>query len=129
LCRSGFVVGRVDNLAHQKPSTDSRLSMHDKLPERITVRETALTLGVSPQLVYRLFHAGKLLGLKVEGAVRINRASLDEYIAAHSNAPPQVLVPGAAEAPPPSGPATPPPAPRRRRVARRETGYRFVPRE
>src|SRR6266542_1971026 len=47
-------------------------------PQRLAVRQVAAELGVSPQTIYRLFHAGKLLGLQVETAVRIDRASLDE---------------------------------------------------
>ncbi len=97
-------------------------------PQRLAVRQVAAELGVSPQTIYRLFHAGKLLGLQVETAVRIDRASLDEYIAAHRNVQPQVETspPGAVAAERPEPPPTPPPSPRRK-ATRREKGFRFFP--
>jgi excisionase family DNA binding protein len=54
----------------------------------LTARQASLRLGVSDKMVYKLFHAGKLKGLKIEGAVRIEAASVDAYIAAHSNTQP-----------------------------------------
>jgi excisionase family DNA binding protein len=62
------------------PTTTSQL---------LTAKQCAARLGVSDKFVYRLFHAKKLRGLQVEGAVRIYLASLEEYIRAHSNAPPE----------------------------------------
>jgi excisionase family DNA binding protein len=62
----------------------------------LTARQAAARLGVSDKLVYRMFHAGKLRGVKVEGAVRIYTAAVEDYIRAHTNRPPE-----APAAPPP----------------------------
>jgi excisionase family DNA binding protein len=66
-------------------------------PALLTARQAAALLGVSDKMVYKLFHARKLRGLKVEGAVRITAASVEDYIRGHTNCPPEA-------------PAEPPPA-------------------
>jgi excisionase family DNA binding protein len=79
-----------------------------------TVRRAAQQLGVSRQLVYRMFQSGTLPGIKVEGAVRISTAGLSEYIRQHSNAP----TPAEEEEPR---------APQRPDRRLRPTRFRFVP--
>ena len=55
----------------------------------LTVRQAARQLGnVSTKLVYKLFHAGELAGVKVAGTVRIRAASVAAYLEAHSNQKP-----------------------------------------
>ncbi len=85
----------------------------------LTAAEAAAMLGVSAKLVYRLFHRGELEGVKVAGAVRIHRASVDAYLSAHSNKKPAPLV----EVPP----QQPTPQPKRRRRTARSEGFRFLP--
>ncbi len=92
--------------------------------KRLTVLETSTELGVSKQLVYRLFHGGELLGIQVGRAVRIDRDSLDDYIARHKNKGPRDEAPAAPVAVP--VPVNPQPRPRRR-AARAEV-FRFLPR-
>jgi excisionase family DNA binding protein len=91
-------------------------------PKRVKVRQAAAHLGVSPQMIYRLFHGGELRGLQIGRAVRIDRDSLLAYEAAHQNKGPEVPIP-----PAPPTPADPPtPWPRRR--AKRAAGFQFFPR-
>src|SRR6266545_5396222 len=85
-----------------------------------------ITSATMPQFVYKRFHVGELRGLKVGGAVRIDRDSLDADVAAHQNVQPQVEAPGAiALQPEPFSSPLPP----RRKARRREMGYRHVLRE
>lgn len=49
----------------------------------LTVRQVADRLSVSTKLIYKMFSAGKLDGYKIEGAVRIDEASLDAYLQAN----------------------------------------------
>ena len=99
-------------------------------PPFVTVRQAAEALGVSIKLVYKLFHAKRLRGIKVESAVRIDRESLQEYVRRHQNTPPREDDPGAGgngharqEPEPATGP--------RRRATRRPTraGFVFLPSE
>jgi excisionase family DNA binding protein len=53
--------------------------------EFLTAKQAGQRLGVSDKMAYRLFHERKLRGLKVEGAVRIYAASVEEYIRTHTN--------------------------------------------
>jgi excisionase family DNA binding protein len=83
----------------------------------LTVKEAARGLcGVSSKLVYAMFHEGKLLGHKIEGTIRIERASVEAYLVAHSNEKAQ---PVAAE------PLTVNPKPINRR--KRADRFRFFP--
>jgi excisionase family DNA binding protein len=87
----------------------------------MTAAEAAAMLGVSAKLVYKLYHRGELEGVKVAGAVRIHRASVDDYLSKHSNAKP---------APPVEVPVTPPQPtqrPKRRRRSAGAAGFQFLP--
>jgi excisionase family DNA binding protein len=74
-------------------------------------------LGVSAKLIYRLFHRGELEGVKVAGAVRIHRSSVEAYLSAHSNKKPA----------PPIEIAPPQPTPRPKRRRRSSESFRFLP--
>lgn len=71
----------------------------------LSVGQTAEMLGgVSDKLIYKLYHRGELLGVKVAGAVRIRKESAAGYLDSHSN-----------EKTPQEEPAELMPVPRRRR--------------
>jgi excisionase family DNA binding protein len=43
--------------------------------------EAAKYLGVGRRIIYQLIEQGELIGVKVDGAVRIEKKSLDEFLA------------------------------------------------
>jgi excisionase family DNA binding protein len=56
------------------------------LPVWLSVNQVAERLGgVSTKLVYKMFNAGKLVGVKIEGTIRIKETAVTEYLANHSN--------------------------------------------
>lgn len=63
------------------------------LPAHLNIREAAGYLGISPHTLYKLVERRKVPAAKIGGSWRLNRAALDQFIAAAS-APgnPRVLV-------------------------------------
>lgn len=94
----------------------------DPTSDWMTVKEAAKMLGgVSAKLIYKLYHRGELLGAKIAGTVRLRAASVQQYLAAHSNEKPEAFTPS----PPPSSPKT---IRKRKRVSRRTSDtYVFLP--
>jgi excisionase family DNA binding protein len=86
----------------------------------LTAQQAAERLGVSAKLVYKLFHRRELEGVKIAGAVRIHRASVENYLSSHSNKKP--AAPTVAEPAP-----IPAARPKRRRRSSRSEGFRFLP--
>lgn len=67
----------------------------------MTVSEAARVMGCSPQLVYRLCAGGRLRHRRIgygRGLIRLERADLDEYLAA-CEVPPHEFDGGPAAAP------------------------------
>lgn len=70
--------GRLDSLRDSEAMTTNPL---------LSRRETATALRCSTRTVDRLIARGELVGVKVEGATRVRRTDLDEYLAGLSRRP------------------------------------------
>lgn len=92
------------------------MSDHDVL----TVNEAAALLRISPGLVYKLFHAGKLRGYQAGRAVRIHRSSVERM----QNPPAESPGDEASSAEPVTEPAAASAGSSRR--GRQQSGYRFL---
>lgn len=57
----------------------------EREPERLRMREAAALLGVSPWTVRRMVHAGELEAIDVRGMLRVDRASVDQYVNEHKH--------------------------------------------
>jgi len=51
----------------------------------LSVREVAVSLGVSPQRAYQLVRAGEIPNTRLGGAIRIPRAAWDRWLDSQTN--------------------------------------------
>jgi excisionase family DNA binding protein len=104
------------------------VTVEQLIPRFLTVREVAEALAVSPRLVYKLFAAGRLEGVKVGGAVRISADGLRGYVQANRVGPDQ----GGPEDPAGTAQTKPEPTPlpsrpRSRCRQKKTAGFVFLP--
>jgi excisionase family DNA binding protein len=105
-----FSIGK--KLAARQPGVREMASEQQSMVcEYLTVRQVAERLNVSHQLVYKLFHRGELLGITVAAAVRIEVASVEDFIRRNSN-----TRPAEQQAEPATVTASATPRPRRRKA-------------
>jgi excisionase family DNA binding protein len=60
-----------------------------EIPRLHTVRDVADRLGVHPETIRRLIHEGRLRGIRVGRALRVEDASVEELLAQQRVKPPR----------------------------------------